>query len=207
MERSVHRFHGMKTSTFLHTLGVSSLLWMCTALAGCTTSDPRDGVDAYVGDFADESYAGERGSVIGRTAESTPVSLEQFAGHFVWVDYAAPWCPPCAPQARAIADLERLLGERVVFLTVVTSGAEVMTRPSAAGAGSWAQKYGLPREHVVAGARHTGMVVPQHLLFSPTGQTLYRHKGLLYSDQISGTIVDHMTRWKKENLTYGLGWD
>jgi len=177
------------------------------ALAGCTTSDPRDAVDAYVGDPADESYAGERGSVIGTTSGGSSVSLEQFEGHFVWVDYAAPWCPPCDPQARAIADLERLLGERVVFLTVVTSGEEAMTRASAAGADSWARRYGLPSDHVVAGTSHAGMVLPQHFFFSPTGQTLYRHKGLLYSDQISGTIVDHMTRWKKENITYGLGWD
>jgi len=191
----------------MRALSVSAFLSICVTLAGCTTSDPRDAVDAYVGDFADESYAGERGSVIGRTAEGAPVSPEQFEGHFVWVDYAAPWCPPCDPQARAIADLERLLGERVVFLTVVTSGEGVMTQPTPAGAGSWARKYGLPKERVVAGASHAGMVVPQHLLFSPTGQTLYRHKGLLYSDQISGTLVDHMTRWKKENLTYGLGWD
>src|SRR5437867_4050844 len=83
--------------------------------------------DPYVGNMNDSSYTGQvtPGGVTRRVnADGNMVVIEEFKGHFVWADYAATWCQPCISQAPALKELEKSLGARVVFLTVMSSASQ-----------------------------------------------------------------------------------
>src|SRR5213592_4972457 len=122
----------------------------------------------------DRSYAGQvspSGVTRRVNAGGNMVAIEEFRGHFVWADYAAPWCQPCIPQAQAIKQVETSLGERVVFLTVMTSASEEYASiPDRQTAKAWANRFGLNPERVVAATNLWAWTIPTHILFSPEGQ-------------------------------------
>ena len=171
------------------------LLFLVVA-AGCETGGHK--TDGRVGNMDDFSYAGVRGSNYGQSANGNFVGAEEFEGKFVWVDYAAPWCGPCAPQASVIGKLDRTLGGKVVFLTVMTSDNEPFQEATRTTARLWAKRFGLNPDKVVAG-RNSSLTIPQHVLFSPAGQTLYRETGLHSETLIKSTLATQMREWKAWN--------
>src|SRR5438552_15910714 len=101
----------------------SRAMLLCLLILGARCVGKKQLDDLYVGNMNDSSYAGQvaPGGVTRRVnADGNMVAIEEFKGHFVWADYAAPWCQPCIPQAQAIKEVERSSGDRVVFLTVMT---------------------------------------------------------------------------------------
>ena len=123
--------------------------------------------------------------------------MAEFEGRFLWADYAAPWCQPCLAQAQVINALESKLGDRVVFLTVITSEKiEYQSIPSQQTAKSWAQRFNLNPARVIFATNRWGMTIPTHILFSPTGQTLYRSKGFLSQKQIQTIMADYIHDWE-----------
>jgi thiol-disulfide isomerase/thioredoxin len=122
------------------------------------------------------------------------VGLSQFAGRFVWVDYAAPWCGPCLRQAPAIKRLEHAYGDKVVFLTVLTSDDKPGAPSNRYTARRWANQYNLDPTRVVAGSEWQ-RVIPQHGVFSPLGQTLYWEVGLHSEGQIRSVLAQTMGDW------------
>ena len=116
------------------------------------------------------------------TAGGRPASLEAFRGDYVWVDYAAEWCSYCEPQTRTIKALEQRYGDKLVFLTVVTGTDQVMRPPDAETARAWADRFGLSHERVLA--RFSTDTLPHHVLYSPTGEVMFRDSGLYDQDRI-----------------------
>jgi len=167
--------------------------------AGCAEKNQFD--DLYVGNMNDSSYAGQvtPGGVTQRVnADGNMVAIEEFKGHFVWADYAAPWCQPCIPQAQAIKQLETSLGERVVFLTVMTSASqEYESIPDQQNAKAWANRFGLDPGRVVAATNLWAWTIPTHILYSPAGHTLYRSTGYLSADQINNVLSRYMQDWEE----------
>lgn len=116
------------------------------------------------------------------------VSLTDFAGKLVWVDYAAEWCAACRPQSATIRSLAREYGDDVVFVTVMTSEPEGYGHPATQEtAARWARQAALDPARVVA-ADLSSMTLPQHALFSPDGEEAFRHTGTLSAAQIRGAI-------------------
>ncbi len=164
---------------------VSCLLSVSACETESATQEP------YISDLTDRSYAAMRHTrLVSATGEA--IALSHFAGDFVWLDYAAPWCSTCDPQSRAISALERSLGHEVVFLTVITSDKN-LNPATPQIANNWARRYNLEASQVMVGA--WTRFLPAHVLFSPTGQTLYRHTGLLTAEQIKGILRTHMESW------------
>jgi thiol-disulfide isomerase/thioredoxin len=188
---------GLLARSAILTLAIAGV--MALGLVGCSGGDPRDAVDRYVGKADDHSYAGMGGRVVGANVNGDQISLEDFKGKYLWVDYTAPWCPPCNRQAPIIASLEKRHAKKVVFLTVLTSDNKPMKLATDKTAKNWSRKFKLSPDHVVAGrGNFSGMVIPQHFLFSPSGQTLYRHKGLLFAGHIEEQVAEHTKGWKGE---------
>ncbi len=168
-----------------------------TFLAGCGQEKPAD---PFVGDMTKFSWGGQvtPERVKARmNANGREVVVSEYAGRFVWADYAAPWCAPCIDQASAITQIEGELKDQVVFLTVVTSeqggyGHE----PTGLTARNWANRTGLEAERVVAAAGLTGWTIPTHILYSPEGQSLYRSSGYLSGDQIKTILFSRMSDYK-----------
>ena len=171
-------------------LGLSLLLLS----GGCEKS----GQYPYVGDMEDSSYSGRRGRPYGPTADGGQLALEDFAGEFVWVEYAATWCGPCARQAPIIKKLEGELRGDVVFITVITSAQAGLGRPTATRetAKAWAERFGLQPRNVVASDLWS-LTIPQHILYSPRGQTLYRKEGLHSEQQVRDVLSRATDEWKE----------
>jgi len=169
------------------------LLLLLAAAAGCA-GDRTPGQER-VGDLSDRSYFGARGnervSASGRT-----MRMEQFEGHFVWVDYAAPWCSPCNSQAPTIRELEAAATDDVVFLTIMTSDMGGYGDPATRStAESWATRHGLDPAHVLA-ADLTSVTVPRHILFSPEGQMLFLKTGTMSAGEIRDVIARSVADWR-----------
>lgn len=154
----------------------------------------------YIGNMKDFSYSGQRtaeGVVYRINAEGEKVSVIQFEGRFIWTNFAAPWCGNSASQAQVIKNLENSFGDEVVFLTVMTSASpEYESLPTRQTAKEWAQRFGLNPNKVVAAANLWAQTVPTHILYSSTGQTLYRSKGYMSHDQIKDILSRYMQDWK-----------
>ena len=160
--------------------------------AGCSgeKSDP------YVGNMNDFTYGGRRSKEYGPSAAGRTVRVADFKGRFVWIDFAAPWCPPCRRQAPIMRGLENSYGNKVAFLTMMTSDHSPSTPATAQTARQWAKQFGLDPGHVVP-TGEWGRTIPQHIVFSPLGQTLDWKIGLMSDVQIRATLAEHMREWNR----------
>jgi len=84
----------------------------------------------------------------------------------------------------------------VIFLTVMTSLEGYGSPATQETARKWAERFQLRAERVLA-ADLTSMTIPAHILFSPTGQTLYRHTGLLTAEEIKQILSDRTRDWAR----------
>jgi hypothetical protein len=172
-------------------------LTLCSAALACGGGDARSAAQERVGNLSDRSYFALRGKPARVSASGARVRMEQFEGRFVWAEYAAPWCSPCADQAAAIRRLDRSLGREVVFLTILTSDVGGYGHPATRKtARSWARKHRLAPKRVLA-ADLTGQVIPRHILFSPEGQMLFLETGYMPAEQIRAVIEQRGAEWRR----------
>lgn len=52
------------------------------------------------------------------------VSLKDFKGKYVYLDFFATWCTPCMQEMKEIADMKKKYGDRVVFVSISTDEVE-----------------------------------------------------------------------------------
>ncbi len=170
----------------------------CCLVQGCVKSASNH--NPYVGNMNDFSYSGQLtddNCVYRMNALGEEVCVAEFQERFVWADYSAIWCAPCASQAKVIKALEDEAGYQAVFLTVITSAsAESQSMPTQQTARRWARRFRLYPARVVVATDKWGMTVPTHILFSPTGQTLYRAQGFHSKKQIREILESYMRDWK-----------
>jgi len=167
--------------------------WMCaplmralslTILVGLTACDAPPAKPRTAAAFYKSEYAGA-----GRVnALGDNVTLEQYSGNFIWVDYAAEWCAACQPQTMAVKSVSRSGSRGVVFVTVMTSEPQGYGHPATeVTAARWAARLGLDPSRVLA-ADLTSMKLPRHILYSPRGEALFDHTGQLSAAQIQATL-------------------
>lgn len=142
-----------------------------------------------------DSYESMRGRSYGLDGHGRSVAPESFAGAFLWVQYAAPWCGYCPKQARETAAVAREFSRNITFLTVLTSGARPMAPTDSVQAADWARRYGMDPSLVVAG-RLPSMSVPQYRFFGPEGRLLSSGTGLMRATDIKATIVQGLRRYE-----------
>lgn len=131
---------------------------------------------------------GQQPDAAGINALGDTVSLADFSGRLVWVDYAAEWCAACTPQSATIRSLAGAHQGDVVFVTVMTSEPAGYGHPATQEtARRWAERASLDPARVVA-ADFSSMKLPQHALFAPNGTEVFRHTGSLTAAQIRETL-------------------
>lgn len=180
------------------------ILFALTLVVSCGPTQYSSAADPYLGIMTDLSYGGlvTPGAEVRRlNANGSAVSMNQFAGRFVWADYAAPWCQPCVSQSQAIAALEKSNSSKIIYLTVLTSkSAKYNDVPDVSSAKSWARRFGLEGDRVLVATNLWSGTIPHHILFSPDGQMLYKSTGVLSGAQIQSTasrFIKDWTAWKE----------
>lgn len=178
----------MSTSRTTLTLGLALVALSCGGDDWGLIDDP------WVGDMSDESYSGARFTAR-PTAAGGDVSFDEYSGDFVWATYSAPWCGPCRRQVSDMRRLEDAHGERVVFLTILTSDRPGQPATPAA-ARTWAHAHGLDPAGVMA-SDLWGKAVPEHRLYSPAGQTLLVFRGYLPADRGALLLTSRLSDWER----------
>jgi hypothetical protein len=160
-------------------------------LAACDRDATRPGLTDRI-DMRDTSYA--RGRDVERVnARGSPVRWRDYAGQFLWVEYAAPWCGICAQQTSELRDLRP---PNTAMVTVMTSEMGGYGHPATrATAAAWAGRYGLDPDRVIA-ADLTSLSVPRHLLFSPEGHTLFARDGYMTRQEVDAVINARQADWR-----------
>lgn len=121
------------------------------------------------------------------------VRWADYAGEFVWAEYAGPWCSTCDRQA---SELRGFDVDGVIHVTVMTSEMGGYGHPATKDtAANWAKRYQLDQNNVIA-ADLTSKTVPEHQFFSPEGQILFKKSGYISRDEITRIIADLKEGWK-----------
>lgn len=195
-------------------VGAGLAIWLVT-MAGCGKPKivwdgpvPRSwgrmkGLEKIVGNMNDRSYSRGRGQPPRPNALGEPVSMDSFAGKFVWSEYAATWCSVCAQQTPQARQIESALGGQMVFLTIMTAkGRDYNDHATVDTAKEWAGRFGLDPKRVLA-ANLWAKMIPEQRLYSPEGHTLFVHVGYLSAEQMR-KVIDYYRggweKWKKEGL-------
>ncbi len=175
----------------------AAVVTLLVVVSGCSDPGPDARWLERVGDLSDRSYGDLRGAPARVNAVGAPVRVEQFAGKFVWVEYAAPWCSSCGNEVSEVRQADAGFGDDVAFLTVMTSDMGGYGDPATQRtAAAWASAHGLDASRVVA-ADLTSMTVPRHLMFSPEGQMLYVKTGFLPAGAIREIITERKNGWNR----------
>ena len=119
-------------------------------------------------------------------AHGNTTSLDVYHGDYVWIDYAAEWCSYCEPQTEVLKDLDHKYGDKLLFLTLITSTEKVVEAPTADSALSWADRFDLPLEKVLA--YYSTKTLPYHILYSPEGEILHQGSGSYSAERIVDII-------------------
>lgn len=137
----------------------------------------------------------------GLAADGKPLGLcDDYEGYYVWVTYVAGWCRASRQQAAVFAPLIRRLPADTDYAVVLTSGDEVFVAATAAETRQWAQGYGFDLDRTVAETEASNRVVPQHLLLSPDGRTLWRYIGHLEASEIEATLTAFRTGARRPDV-------
>jgi thiol-disulfide isomerase/thioredoxin len=180
------------------------VLCLVLALHGCSDPGPvkrswgeMRGLEDIVGNMNDTSYSSVRSKSPRLNALGEPVAMADFDGDFIWAEYAAPWCKACSWQTPETQKAEQDTADDVVFLTIMTAKSEAYNDHATVDtAGSWAGRFGLDAERVLA-AELWFKAVPEHRLYSPQGHTLFVHVGALSAEQIKQAISYYRPGWEE----------
>jgi len=155
-------------------------------------------LEGSAGDMSSRNY-GQSEPIERVTASGATRVWSDYSGEFVWAEYAAPWCgtsPRQSGEMRALASFPEV--RRVTVLTSETGGyGHPATQATAA---SWAARFGLDPEHVVA-ANLSHQRVPRHILFSPEGHCLYDEVGFLSASQVEELLRQRVADWQRWKAT------
>lgn len=130
--------------------------------------------------------------------DNQPLTLEQFKGKWLLIDFMGTWCPPCRealPKVLSIADRDRLS----LLMVAINDKAEAVRRvrqvnhieSPIAAMQAMAQ---LPIDFGITTSRYTGQI-PAYVLVRPDGEVALIAIGAMDADHI-GKIIDCLMNCK-----------
>jgi len=125
-----------------------------------------------------------------RSAGNTEVSLEQFKGNVIFLNFWATWCPPCIAEMPSIQSLYEDYGDKMVFLLV--------SREDTNDTGNFVREkgYSFPvfTQLTTEPERFSSQSIPTSFLISPDGEIILKKKGAAKWDskKVRGLIDSYL---------------
>ncbi len=152
---------------------------LAAALAIGTGSQDRTGTDGPpVPDLTFERFDGQE------------VSLDDYEGQHLVVNFWASWCPPCVAEMPDLEEVHQQHAGDVAFLGINTQDSPNAAQQLAERTGvsydlAWDPEGDLFEAFEVFG-------IPSTFLVSPDGRIVHRHTGILTSAQLNELIDEHL---------------
>ncbi|MCS6773846.1 MAG: redoxin domain-containing protein [Thermoflexales bacterium] len=124
--------------------------------------------------------------------DGRPVSLSQFRGKVVALNFWASWCPSCRAEARDFGEFARLYRDRGVVVVGVN------LREGVEGVRAFAQANGMDYPLLLdaegsVGALYEVVGIPTTLFLDAAGEVKARHVGILTLVQLEGYVAQLLT--------------
>lgn len=182
-----------------HPASILALVFFVVTLAACGETD-RTGEFYTDWDIAGGCASGLPGAVRRDGNNAVSDFCDLAPGAWIWVTYAAEWCPASRNQAAPATRFARTVGGRADVFTVLTGGAEPFTVAHLGEARAWASENGIDPARILFGTEPDSRVIPQHLLIGPDGRTWFRYIGQLQTEEMLDIFQDFESGRRQPNM-------
>ncbi|QSO52275.1 TlpA family protein disulfide reductase [Alicyclobacillus curvatus] len=119
---------------------------------------------------------------------ASPVSLSQFKGKPLFINFWASWCPPCQAETPHIVKAYETYGKQVTFISIdITSG------DSARNVREFVNKYGIKYpvlldKNASASSAYNVLAIPTSLFVNRNGIIVARYSGALPAAELRANL-------------------
>jgi thiol-disulfide isomerase/thioredoxin len=161
---------------------LSALLCASILVVACSDDDDGDG-DAV--DLGDRDYL----TIELSTFDGDTITLGDFAGLPMVVNFFASWCAPCVTEMPAFEEVRRAAGDNVSFVGVNQGDNAEDGQRIVADTGITWDVGRDPQGELLSAVDGVGM--PTTLLISADGEIVEHHTGALPQDELVDLIAEH----------------
>ncbi|QSO46406.1 TlpA family protein disulfide reductase [Alicyclobacillus mengziensis] len=121
-------------------------------------------------------------------ASGTPVSLSEFQGKPIFINFWASWCPPCQAETPDIVKAYQQYGNQVTFISInLTSGDSI------AGVHQFVKRYGIKYpvlldKNAAASTAYNVLAIPTSLFVNRNGVIVARFSGAIPAAELSANL-------------------
>ena len=168
------------------------LLFTSVSLLGCSRNAKQVDNDASAQKTAVIKSADESGNKAPNftltDTQGKKLSLDQFKGHVVLVDFWATWCPPCRRGIPDLIDLQKKYGKKLTVIGISLDGSD--TKDDVV---PFMKKMGI-NYHIAYGTQKVvsdyGNIeaIPTSFIISKSGEIVHKHVGLVPKEVLESEL-------------------
>ncbi len=145
-----------------------------------------DGPGADAGDGVSDTGLGQSAFL---AEDGSTVTLVEFQGEPLIVNFFASWCGPCRAEMPDFEQVHMARQDEVVFLGISHDLDQGTWKALVEETGVTFETVFQPQQELYTALDAKGM--PTTVFFSPTGEVVYQHTGLLTDDRLEELIDEH----------------
>lgn len=121
-------------------------------------------------------------------SNGTSVSLAEFQGKPIFINFWASWCPPCQAETPDIVKAYQQFGNQVTFISInLTSGDSI------AGVRQFVKRYGISYpvlldKNAAVSTAYNVLAIPTSLFVNRSGVIVARYSGAIPAAELSANL-------------------